>query len=237
MMQDLEPFFLSNENILKLSTLDFIDNYKPKYIKKSIQIYKNKTPGLSFFIPKEKDSLFWSFYRIKYGEFEYDKIKNKNIVFEKQIKIEYISRLRENKKIIKQFKLSTLSDLENNLLNEDILSFNSLFYMMNLEEINFLFIKNNIYFKAFNSDSTELFIIKQIACGLYGYICTDKEYFHNTIENNLFEVSNITKPLKAITSYTLNDLQIICQKLKISCEENNKKKTKKQLYENIIQTI
>ena len=53
-MQDLEPFFLSNENILKLSTLDFIDNYKPKYIKKSIQISKNKTPGLSFFIPKEK---------------------------------------------------------------------------------------------------------------------------------------------------------------------------------------
>jgi hypothetical protein len=55
----------------------------------------------NIFYPSEKDSLFWCFYVIKNGLMEYQMLQHKNLVFEKKIKIEYVEKMRKNKKIIK----------------------------------------------------------------------------------------------------------------------------------------
>ena len=50
------------------------------------QIIKIK-PREKFFIPKEKDKLFWCFFIMKNDFIQYEMIENKNFVLEKKIKI------------------------------------------------------------------------------------------------------------------------------------------------------
>ena len=58
--------------------------------------------------------------------------------------------------------------------------------------------------------------------------------FINNILENYYYLENLDKPIKAFSSYKLDDLIIICNKLNINIYNiNSKKKTKKQLYEEI----
>ena len=52
----------------------------------------------------EKDPLFWCFYFILYGEFDYT-TSHSSFVIEKQIKIKLIEKVRDSKKILKGFKI------------------------------------------------------------------------------------------------------------------------------------
>ena len=57
----------------------------------------------------------------------------------------------------------------------------------------------------------------------------------NYYRENFWCIENISKPLKAITAYTKDELIIIVQKLEI--KDISTKKTKKEMYEKIIQNI
>jgi hypothetical protein len=46
-------------------------------------------------------------------------LHNKNIVFEKNIKIEYVEKLRKEKQQIKPYKFASLHNIENDLVNEN----------------------------------------------------------------------------------------------------------------------
>ena len=48
------------------------------------------------------------------------------------------------------------------------------------------------------------------------------------------QIFNIIKPLKAISSYKIKDLQEICNKLKINTKNNNKNIKKELLYQAIL---
>ena len=81
-----------------------------KYKNWELHILYNKNINKNYkkstvFVPNEKDKLFWCFYIIKYGIIAYEMVENKNIVFEKKIKIEYVKKIRQNKKIIKQYNI------------------------------------------------------------------------------------------------------------------------------------
>ena len=53
----------------------------------------------------------------------------------------------------------------------------------------------------------------------------------------LYKIDNVNKPIKIISSYKLQELIDICNKLAIEIinKDTNKKKTKNELYEAIIQ--
>ena len=55
--------------------------------------------------------------------------------------------------------------------------------------------------------------------------------------NTLFKVDTIDKPIKAITSYKVQELVDFCNKLGIEIvnKDTNKNKSKKDLYESLIQ--
>jgi hypothetical protein len=123
LMADLEKYVFNEENIHI-----FLKSYENKGFNTSNTISNtisnidsninnsniNKNSKKStIFVPNEKDKLFWCFYIIKYGIIAYEMVENKNIVFEKKIKIEYVEKIRQNKKIIKQYKLSPLTQLRN----------------------------------------------------------------------------------------------------------------------------
>ena len=63
------------------------------------------------------------------------------------------------------------------------------------------------------------------------------EYIEKIKENNL-RIDNLEKPIRTITSYSIAELVNICNKLDISIiNESNKKKTKAELYSNILQKL
>jgi hypothetical protein len=56
--------------------------------------------------------------------------------------------------------------------------------------------------------------------------------------SNYFYIENIEKPLKAFSSYKLDELIKIAEQLNIAiCDENGKKKKKQDYYEQIAQKI
>ena len=83
--------------------------------------YKNKIETM--YKPKQKDSLFWCFYILKNGFFNYEmEINNQYFVVEKKEKFKYIEVLRKNKDILKIHKIKPLTELEDDLANKDKIS-------------------------------------------------------------------------------------------------------------------
>ena len=70
----------------------------------------------------------------------------------------------------------------------------------------------------------------------YGYEMGTNESISN-IRNTFFKLEAIHKPIKAISAYRLDELINICNKLVININNNitSKQKSKKELYESIIQ--
>ena len=55
----------------------------------------------------------------------------------------------------------------------------------------------------------------------------------NSIKDKYYEIASITKPIRAISAHTLQDLYKICLKLKIDLKNDVRKKTKQQIYNEI----
>lgn len=88
-LTEIEPLFLKDITLKNIIKEKVIVKEKEK------EIVKEKE--YDFFIPYEKDKLFWCFYIFKNGLAEYEIIENKNIVKEKEEKIKYIEKIRKNK--------------------------------------------------------------------------------------------------------------------------------------------
>ena len=238
---------------LKIFSLDemFIEKFlqiqhkeiKNQEVKKSIdkndkdQIIKIK-PREKFFIPKEKDKLFWCFFIMKNDFIQYEMIENKNFVLEKKIKIEYVEKIRKDKQLIKTYKFTSLTNMENNLVNEDKINIGTFLSLCVFENINILYIKNKTYYELLMNDNKEIFIIRELE---YKKFAMEKNTTDNIddIKKTLFQLNSIEKPIKAISSYKLQELIDICCKLGIQTinKLTNKSKNKNELYEEIIQSF
>jgi len=244
---------------LKIFSLDemFIEKFlqiQHKEIKKSIdknevdkknidkknnndQITKTK-PRETFFIPKEKDKLFWCFFIMKNDFIQYEMIENKNYVLEKKIKIEYVEKIRKDKQLIKTYKFTSLTNMENNLVNEEKINIGTFLSLCVFENINILYVKNKTYYELLMNDSKEIFIIRELEYKKFSMEKNTVDHVDN-IKKILFQLNSIEKPIKAISSYKLQELIDICCKLGIQTinKLTNKSKNKNELYEEIIQSF
>lgn len=244
---------------LKIFSLDemFIEKFlqiQHKEIKKSIdknevdkksidkknnndQITKIK-PRETFFIPKEKDKLFWCFFIMKNDFIQYEMIENKNFVLEKKIKIEYVEKIRKDKQLIKTYKFTSLTNMENNLVNEEKINIGTFLSLCVFENINILYVKNKTYYELLMNDSKEIFIIRELEYKKFSMEKNTVDHVDN-IKKTLFQLNSIEKPIKAISSYKLQELIDICCKLGIQTinKLTNKSKNKNELYEEIIQSF
>ena len=256
--KSLNEFMLDNNMI---NTLKNIRNFPKEVVKKVMPkvmpkvIYREKSEKdksdksvklmevkevkkSEIFFPKEKESLFWCFYIMKYGEMEYEMLEHKNIIIEKKIKIEYVEKMRKEKQLIKTYKLCSLTNMENNLVNEQVINLTSFLSLCVLENMNVLFIKNNTFYELLMNDTGTVNIIykKNKQYGLT--ITTDLKKVHE-IKNNLFKIDNVDKPIKSFSAYKLQDLLTICGKMSIETIniETNKTKNKTDLYESVIKHL
>lgn len=234
----LRPFTFNTNNIHKL--LVYQTNDIEKSTKKSTVIKKpidNKNQN-EFFIPKEKDFLFWCWIIFLYGFSEYEILKKNTFITEKNYKINFIDKLRnkENKPILKKLK-TKLTDIEGNLANESILTLKNLETMLIIDKFNFIYLNNKIYYENITYPGNKICVIKQFEKNIeYGLLLETNSI--DKYRQKLFVVDSFTKPIKAISSYKAQDLRDICNKLDIDIMKTpTKKKTKKELYQLITEKL
>jgi hypothetical protein len=218
--------FLSQKNAGVLDTL-----IQPKT--------KPQTNKTNIFIPKQSDTLFWCYYIITNGDYKYEILQNKNSFLEKQMKIEYIDKIRKNKSILKTYKLDSIVNIENNLVNEKYVNIKTIMSLFAIDKINIIFISLHTYFELLFNEETPIYLIREIKSEnnyvkKYGFEIATQESLEN-IRGHLYKIEHLNKPIKAISAYKVGDLQTICNKLGLHCvnDINGKNKTKPELYESI----
>jgi hypothetical protein len=233
-LQKLQDYILDEPNIQrsiasKTKTSSFVPR---KHNNTSPLIAKPKN---SVFFPQEKDSLFWCFYIMKNGDTNYEMLEHKNIITDKKLKIEYVEKIRKEKQVVKAYKFATLTHIENNLSNDNIIDTKTFLTLCAIENINVLFVKNKSFFELLMNDTPEIYIVYWIGNGKFGYEKNNEVF--NSIKSTHYKLDNIEKPIKTISAYKLQELVDICQKLDIEFinKDTNKAKNKKDLYESIIQ--
>jgi hypothetical protein len=242
---DYNSYILNEDNMLDYLKYKInvkkttVKEYNIKTTHKPINNHVNKP---SFFIPKENDSLFWCYYIISNGDVNYETINNKNTVITKQIKINLVNKIRENKQTVKIYKFDTISNIESNLANDDNINIKTILTLCAVEKINVIFVRNKTYYELLMNDTDPIYIIREMQITnnnyvkKYGYEVANSDKVEE-IRKFLYKLDNPNKPIKSLSSYKVLDLTEICNKLAIELinKETGKHKTKNELYESIIQ--
>lgn len=257
LLETLQPFMFNNERFSDTHNHNKNQNVNTSVFEgtSSTEFSVNVTldpiqdqPIPSSFCPKEKDKLFWCFFIIKHGFIEYEKLRldidkhvSINMVVEKKLKIEYVDKLRENKNIIKKYKIAPLSEVENYLVNENMIDVKTFLILCILEELSVLYLRKNTYYElSFVSSDAHADKQHVVVCHSpfkYTYECEKTPEEIETYKNTYYKLDQIDKPVKGFSSYKLPELVEICNKLSLDVINlaTLKKKTKQELYESIIQ--
>lgn len=198
------------------------------------------------------DKLFWVFYKLLKN---FDNVDLENInAFKtmKDFKIECVEKVRAQKNILKEFKIQRML-IEDDLTNNDKICFKTFHALCVLHLINVIVIRdNNTYCilctnndeKVINIQNYKLIRISNVKISttfnnfdvLLDVSTTEEEL--QTILKTYYNIENIEKPVKAFSSYNLNDLCTIANKLNIIIyDEHGKKKKKQELYEDILKKL
>jgi hypothetical protein len=248
LLYKLEEFMLTPSNVHKYSydtTTLISENPREKDEKnttKEKKCKKEKKENLKVtekkelenFSPSEKDKLFWCFYILLYGFEEYQISKSSSFAIEKNFKIKTVEQVSKIKDKLKEMKIK-LTDVQDELVNQPIISTKGLQVLCLMYDISIMLVKDRTLYEIIVNDKPLKVIV----------INSNKIYIQDEIDeeklteyrNNYWKIDNPSKPLKAFSSYSLNELQDICKKLEISIMNDGKKIQKKELYEQIISKL
>jgi hypothetical protein len=138
------------------------------------------------------------------------------------------------KEKIKEMKLK-LNEVQDELVNQPIISIKSLQVLCLIYDINIFFIKNRtIYEIIVNDKPIKTIINDNNNIHMIDDINEEKLTYYR---NNYWKIDNLSKPLSAFSSYSLTELQDICKKLEIPITTDGKKIQKKDLYQSILTKI
>jgi hypothetical protein len=199
------------------------------------------------------DKLFWIFYKIinNLNDTDLEHINSFKVM--KEFKINSVEKLKNQKNIVKNFKIQ-IGLVDDDLTNNEKISFKTFHALCVLYLVNIIMIRdNNTYCvlctnndeKVINLQNYKLLKISNVKMSP-GFNNFDIELANNSITeeelqkilHSYYNIENIDKPLKAFSNYKLHDLVIIAEKLNINiCDEHSKKKKKQELYENILQKL
>jgi hypothetical protein len=245
---EYEPYILNDANMsmylkYKLNNTDKSNNtHNSHNTQKSKGDYIKKEPiKSSLFFPKETDSLFWCYYIISSGETSYEMMNVKNFLVAKQMKINYVTKIRTNKPVVKIYKFDSITNIESNLANDNCTNIKSIMTLCAIDKINIIFVKRNTYYELLMNDTEPIYIIREVEDNSkyskkYGFEIANQHLLEE-IRTNLYKVESLDKPLKALSTYKVQDLIDICNKLAIGIKQldTGKNKTKNELYESLIQ--
>jgi hypothetical protein len=237
---DYQPYILNENNMINYLKYK-LNTTKEKSIKQVTSFIKINENKPILFIPKEQDTLIWCYYIIVNGEGSYEMLNLKNPLIAKQIKIDYVSKIRDNKQILKTYKFDSITSIESNLANDNNINIKTVMSLCVISNINLIFVSRNTYFELLMNDIGPIYIIRELDFQSkynkkYGFEIANDNSLEN-IRTTLYKIDNLDKPIKALSYYKIKDLTDICEKLSIHItnQETGKNKTKNELYESIIQ--
>jgi hypothetical protein len=236
-LNDLNMQSIIKQQLTRTNALTNSKEQKKRAYSSQASTESSLSADTSFFEPREADSLFWILFVMQYGVHEYNSTIHRNVILEKKCKFEFIEKIRQNKSIVKTNGYSTLTHLENVLAYEPKIDIPTFFTMCAIENKNAVYIKNRTFFELKSNNTSEVHLIHMLENKKFAYELTN--YSNVDIKKaTLYQLEAIDKPIRNIAYYKLQDLVDICIKLEINTnKENNKTKTKNELYESIIQKI
>ena len=228
LINDCEKYMLTNENMRIIPTLN---NFKTKTQYKNNDKKTKKNDKPENILSQQTDKLFWCFFIILNGEHEFE--IDHSFKREKDIKIQTIEKMRPIKSELKALKLR-LNEIEDELLNCKKITIKSLIAFTLLHKINLIYLWNRKYFEIVNDSEKKMNMI--INDGVNDSIFSDvTDEKINYYRNNYLLIENVDKPIKAMTSYSKEELFTIINKLEI--KDITMKMTKKVMYEKIMEKI
>ena len=235
MLTRIHKYSLNKQNIQALIANEYFEDIKKENKKNTSTTQKIKTNN-DFFIPNEEDNVFWCWTIFKLGFSEYEVLKETKFIIEKQHKIDFVSKVRKNKKQLKHLKVK-INDMEGHLANDSKLDIFYLEPMLIIEKYNFVYMNDKIYYENITYPGKPTCIIKYFEkLDKYGLFLDEKKLFD--YKEKLYVVDSIKKPVKGLSSYKAQELRDICKKLNIDIMKTpTKSKTKKELYQLVIEKI
>ena len=215
---------------------------------------KEDSIKLEYFTPSQPNSLFWCFYIIYNGFASYEYESN-YFTAEQQFKIQTIEKVKrgEGKEALKKHKISKTC-FEGGLLGCTNINAKTLYALCLCYSLNIFYIYKNTYYEMisdikkpvhivkYNAETNNYSIRLPVDTSATETLSKHSEYIEK-IKETYWKLDNLEKPLRPITAYSVQDLITICSKLEIDvdfiCEttKKNKKKTKAQLYADILQKL
>jgi hypothetical protein len=218
---------ISHLNKFKINN-EYINNYSvEKVYKKENNTFQKGYKKENNNIVKEElnYSLFWCFYKIIYGDFNY--FINKGFKEEIKTKIKIVEEIRSKKIELKQNKIK-ITNIETELINNKDITVNSLHALSILYNINIIYIYNLCYYDMIQNDDENIFLI--IKKNNNYELIKDNNKKIDYYKNNYYQITNLSKPIKAINNYSKEELVIYSKKLNI---EIPNKANKNIIYEKI----
>jgi len=238
---------IKNSNPIELTKELKIAFKKETEVQNNSNPIKNKDKD-NLYKPKQRDSLFWCFFILKYGFSKYEmEVGNQHFPIEKQEKFKYIDLLRkqDTKELIKMHKIKPLSLLEDDLANQERISIKTFFALCIVENINIILIDKRKLYEIITTDDPKIHIIHRNSITYEHHIEMDvlpeKMIMYR---ETYYKMPNFDASLKSMTSYKVDELLELCKRLDINVENNtnkentelnSKKRSKKDIYELLVQ--
>ncbi len=201
-------------------------------------IEKNESINSRTYCFSKGDKLFWCIYYIHYGENSTVLARNNIFTSEKKIKFSSLENLKKNKDILKIVKGLKMQKVEDDLINKQNIGVVGLLSFAILWNIGILYKKNNTIMRLGNIENIKGYI-EDDNKGIRVFL-NDKgetvpcEKLINEALSKYYLIENPIKPINAISSYKVKELQQFAEELAISIKDmNNKNKKKEVLYLNI----
>ena len=209
-------------------------NAKPTQNAKATQNAKS-TQRMSNQNTNKVNSVFWAFFCILKGDDEYHLHQNNLFKIKNEFSMKFVETLKKEKVFMKENKIR-FHDVESSLLYDKDINLTTLRAMALFYKINLLFIINNRYYVIENEitdENEQLYLIQQNKYKItYELINTEDK--SNKTRGKLF-MDGTRTTLKAPGTYKLDELKEYCNILGINVlTHDSKKKTKQQLYDDII---
>ena len=200
-----------------------------------------------------QDKLFWLFYKLINNFDDSDLETLNSFTIMKDFKFGVVEKLRSQKNSLKNFKISK-TYVEDDLTNNEKISFKTFHALCVLYLINVIILRSNNSYcvlctnndeKVYNLQNYKVLQLsnEKMSAQFNNF---DVELLNGSLSEeelqnylvSYFHIENIEKPLKAFSSYKLDDLTKIAEQLQISIyDETGKKRKKQDLYEKIVQKV
>ena len=222
---------------------DSVSTHKNEKPKLAPQIIQKKEPE-RFFYPREKDQLYWCFFIIQNGFEKYEYPGTTTFVNEKTEKFKLIEQMRNNKQQLKIKKIKNIKeDVEDELANKQTIGMKTFIALCISHNINIIYIQKRKCFEILFDDQMPTHVVHCINnadSSAYKY-CYEQNVSTEQLEKyrtEYFNWESFDKPLKAMSSYKLDELVEMSKKMGLTeTGMDLSKKTKKDLYEMLVMNL